>query len=385
MLQPLQGYRRPNGLIGIRNHVAIVASMDNAHPTVRRICSMVKGTVPLCPGFGRGLMGADARQHDRVVVNTATHPNVYAAIVVSLEEKTSERLAEKIAATGMPVIGLSIEDMGGTLQVASRGASEAMRFIREASRLRPEPMGWDEFVLGVECGGSDGSSGIASNPVTGMLADRVVDAGGTVIMSETLEILGGEDMLAKRAPDPAVGARLKQIVQNCLDYADLHNLDLMGANPAPDNIAGGLTTIEEKALGAIKKGGNRPLMEVLELGMRPTKKGFTIMDAPAPGVENLTSMVSGGCHAVVFSTGKGNCSGHPVAPVIKVSGNPFTVDILKDNIDVDVSEVISKGVPLSAATDKLERFLADVCWGTPTCADMLGEVEMAVTRIMRTL
>ena len=385
MLKPLQGYRRPDGRMGIRNHVAIVASMDNAHPTVRRIASMVKGVVPLCPGFGRALLGADAEQHDRVVVNTATHPNVYAAIVVSLENKTSERLTAKIAETGMPVVGLSIEDMGGTVQVAARGAREAMRFLREAARLRPEPMPWSEFVLGVECGGSDGSSGIVSNPVTGMVADRVIDAGGTVIMSEALELLGGERMLADRAPDPAVGQKVSDMVQFCLDYAGKYNLDLMGANPAPDNIAGGLSTIEEKALGAIKKGGSRPLMEVVELGVRPSKKGFVIMNAPAPGVENLTSIVAGGCHAVIFSTGKGNCSGHPVAPVVKVSGNPYTVDILRDNIDVDVSGVISNNMPLADAADILSDHLVDVCWGMPTSADMLGEIEMAVSRIMRTL
>lgn len=385
MLKPLQGYRRPDGRMGIRNHVAVVACMDNAHPTVRRIASMIRGVVPLCPGFGRGLMGEDARQHDRVVINTATHPNVYASIVVSLEDKTCHRIAEKIAATGMPVLPLSIEDMGGTLKVAATGAAQAMRFLREASRLRPEPMDWSELVVGVECGGSDGSSGIVSNPATGMVADMIIDRGGTVIMSETLEMLGGEDQLAARAPDPAVGQKLIDIVQFCVDYADRHNVDLMGANPAPDNIAGGLTTIEEKALGAIKKGGSRPLMEVVDLGCRPSRKGFVVMDAPAPGVENLTALVAGGCHAVLFSTGKGNCSGHPVAPVIKVSGNPYTVDVLRDNIDVDVSGVITKGQTLGEAAALLERHLVDVCWGMPTSADMLGETEMAVTRIMRTL
>lgn len=385
MLKPLQGYRRPDGRIGIRNHVAVVACMDNAHPTARRVASMIRGVTALCPGFGRGLMGDDARLHDRVVVNTATHPNVYASIVISLESETCRRIAEKIGATGMPVLPLSIEDMGGTLQVAATAASQAMRYLREANRLRPEPMDWSELVLGVECGGSDGSSGIVSNPATGMVADMVIDRGGTVIMSETLEMLGGEDLLAGRAPDPAVGRKLRNIVQFCLDYAGKHNVDLMGANPAPDNIAGGLTTIEEKALGAIKKGGSRPLMEVVDLGCRPRGKGFVIMDAPAPGVENLTALVAGGCHAVIFSTGKGNCSGHPVAPVIKVTGNPYTVDILGDNIDVDISGVIARGESLEEAAGVLEQNLIDVCHGMPTAADMLGETEMAVSRIMRTL
>ena len=271
------------------------------------------------------------------------------------------------------------------IPLAYRAAQAAIQMLHDAGRLRPEPMPWSEFVLGVECGGSDGSSGIVSNPVTGRLADRVIDAGGTVIMSETLELLGGEEMLGRRAVTPEVAAKVKGIIQRTLDYAAEHNLDIMGANPAPDNIAGGLTTIEEKALGAIKKGGTRPLVEVLEEGERPTKKGFVIMDAPAPGVENLTAIVSGGCHAVIFSTGKGNCIGHPVAPVIKISGNPMTVKAMRDNIDVDVSGVINQGLTLDQATDIVQDKLVDVCWGAMTSSDMLGEIETAASRLLRTL
>ena len=204
-------------------------------------------------------------------------------------------------------------------------------------------------------------------------------------MSETLELLGGEEMLGRRAVTPEVAAKVKGIILRTLDYAAEHNLDIMGANPAPDNIAGGLTTIEEKALGAIKKGGTRPLVEVLEEGERPTKKGFVIMDAPAPGVENLTAIVSGGCHAVIFSTGKGNCIGHPVAPVIKISGNPMTVKSMRDNIDVDVSGVINQGLTLDQATDIVQDKLVDVCWGAMTSSDMLGEIETAASRLLRTL
>ena len=266
MLPEIMGYRRPDGRFGIRNHIAVIATMDNANPTVRRICSLVKGCVPFCPGFGRGEMNEDLAL-------------------------TAEYISGEIAKGGKPVVGFSIEDQGGTVEVAYRAAQAAIQMLHDAGRLRPEPMPWSEFVLGVECGGSDGSSGIVSNPVTGRLADRVIDAGGTVIMSETLELLGGEEMLGRRAVTPEVAAKVKGIIQRTLDYAAEHNLDIMGANPAPDNIAGGLTTIEEKALGAIKKGGTRPLVEVLEEGERPTKKGFVIMDAPAPGVENLTAIV----------------------------------------------------------------------------------------------
>ena len=383
MLPEIMGYRRPDGRFGIRNHIAVIATMDNANPTVRRICSLVKGCVPFCPGFGRGEMNEDLALHNLLSINTALHPNVYGVIVVALEDQTAEYISGEIAKGGKPVVGFSIEDQGGTVEVAYRAAQAAIQMLHDAGRLRPEPMPWSEFVLGVECGGSDGSSGIVSNPVTGRLADRVIDAGGTVIMSETLELLGGEEMLGRRAVTPEVAAKVKGIIQRTLDYAAEHNLDIMGANPAPDNIAGGLTTIEEKALGAIKKGGTRPLVEVLEEGERPTKKGFVIMDAPAPGVENLTAIVSG--HAVIFSTGKGNCIGHPVAPVIKISGNPMTVKAMRDNIDVDVSGVINQGLTLDQATDIVQDKLVDVCWGAMTSSDMLGEIETAASRLLRTL
>ena len=385
MLHSIAGYRRPDGRFGIRNHIAVVATMDNANPMVRRICSLVKGCVPVCPGFGRGEMNEDLALHDLITINTATHPNVYGVIVIALEDRTAEYITAEIARSGQPVAGFSIESDGGTVEVTARAASAAIRMLQDAGRLRPEPMPWSEFVLGVECGGSDGSSGIVSNPVTGRLADRVIQSGGSVIMSETLELLGGEEILSRRAVTPEVGARVRHIIQRTLDYAAEHNLDLMGANPAPDNIAGGLTTIEEKALGAIKKGGTSPLVEVLDQGRRPSKKGFIIMDAPAPGVENLTSIVAGGCHAVVFSTGKGNCSGHPIAPVIKISGNPATAATLRDNIDVDVSGVIQHGMSLDEAADLVENKLADVCWGAMTSADMLSEIETAASRILRTL
>ena len=341
MLPEIMGYRRPDGRFGIRNHIAVIATMDNANPTVRRICSLVKGCVPFCPGFGRGEMNEDLALHNLLSINTALHPNVYGVIVVALEDQTAEYISGEIAKGGKPVVGFSIEDQGGTVEVAYRAAQAAIQMLHDAGRLRPEPMPWSEFVLGVECGGSDGSSGIVSNPVTGRLADRVIDAGGTVIMSETLELLGGEEMLGRRAVTPEVAAKVKGIIQRTLDYAAEHNLDIMGANPAPDNIAGGLTTIEEKALGAIKKG--------------------------------------------IFSTGKGNCIGHPVAPVIKISGNPMTVKSMRDNIDVDVSGVINQGLTLDQATDIVQDKLVDVCWGAMTSSDMLGEIETAASRLLRTL
>jgi altronate dehydratase large subunit len=381
----LQGYKRPDGRMGIRNHVIVVSTMDNANPTVRRVASIVRGVVPVCSTFGRANMGDDIPIHFRVLANMATHPNVYGVIIISLDDESHRKLRDAVAAAGCPVVSYSIEEDGGTLAVAQKASSDALRMVREAALLRPQPMEWSDLVLGVECGGSDGTSGIVSNPATGMVADMVIDRGGTVIMSETLEMLGGEHLLAARAATPEVAKQITEAVEFTIDYAARKGIDLLGTNPVPDNIKGGLSTIEEKALGAIKKGGSRPLVEVMPIGVRPTKKGFTIMDAPCPGVENLTSIASGGCQAIIFSTGKGNCSGHPVVPVIKVSGNPHTVEMMKDNIDVDLSYVFTEGASLEDASLKLERELIEVCWGKPTTACVLGEIEVAISRYERAL
>jgi altronate dehydratase large subunit len=385
MKAALQGYRRPDGLMGIRNYVIAVATMDIAHPTVRRIAGAVRGAVAICPGFGRALLGEDAAQHFRVLSNMATHPNVYGAVVIGLDKKSSYEVADVLARTGRPVEAYPIGEVGGTLKATEAGIRTVMRLVRDASRLKPEPMSWPEFTLGLECGGSDGSSGMVANPTVGLIADRIIDRGGTVIMSETVEMLGGEHLLAARAVSSQVAADLKTAVDFCVSYAAAHGIDLLGSNPTADNIEGGLSTIEEKALGAIKKAGTKPLQEVIGLGFRPTRKGFVIMDAPAPGVENITSLAAGGCQAIIFTTGQGNPLGHPIAPTLKVCGNPSTVAAMSDNIDVNLSAVITDGQSLEEAAEVLEEELVAVINGKQVSADLLGETEVAISRILRCL
>lgn len=381
----LWGYRRKNGDIGIRNYVVVIAAMDNSNPVVRRVVDAVMGTVALTPSFGRAMLGADYDQHVNTLIGLGTNPNVYGAVVVSLEINSANLLADGIAKTGRPAIALSIEDVGGTVKATEAATRHAMELVAQASAQEREPIAWPELVMGVECGGSDGSSGLVSNPATGRVADMVIDCGGTVIMSETLEILGGEHLLAARAKDAATGKKLVDAVNFCVTYAAELGVDVMGSNPTYDNILGGLSTIEEKALGAIKKGGSRTMMEVLGYGQRPSTKGFVVMDAPCAGIENMTALASGGCHVIVFSTGKGNTSGNPVVPVIKVSGNPHTVVNLADNIDLDLSAVITGGMSLDDAAKMIEVELVAVCNGKMPKAELLGEGEIAISRIARCL
>lgn len=381
----LWGYRRKCGDIGIRNHVAVIAAMDNSNPVARRVARSLNGAVALAPSFGRAMLGDDYEQHKNTLIGMGCNPNTYGAVVISLEVSSAAAVAGEIAKTGRPVEVVSIEDEGGTVRATEKATRSAMRMISDAGRLSREPMAWSDLVIGVECGGSDGSSGLVSNPATGRMANLVIDRGGTAIMSETLEILGGEHLLAARAKDESTGRKLVEAVNFCVAYAYEMGVDVLGSNPTPDNIVGGLSTIEEKALGAIKKGGSRTLMEVVGYGRRPSVKGFVVMDAPCPGIENMTAMAAAGCHLIVFSTGKGNTSGNPISPTIKLSGNPHTVDVLADNIDVDLSAVIAGDMTMDEASAILEKELVAVCNGMMTKAEILGEVEIAISRIARCL
>ena len=377
----LKGFRRKNGDIGIRNHIAIIAVTDNAIPIVSRTVCSLKGAIGITPNFGRGLLGKDSEQHKNTLIGLATNPNVFGAVIISLEEKSANYIAKRIAETGKPVESIAIEEVGGTIKATGLAAEYAVKMIVEASNQQREPLSLSELIIGVECGGSDGSSGLVSNPVTGLVSDKVIDNGGTVIMSETMEVLGAEHILAKRAKNKIVSEHLIDIVKFCVEYLTQLNTDAMDANPAPDNIKGGLSTIEEKALGAIKKGGSKVLQQVIGYGQRPTSKGFIFMDAPCEAVENMTALASGGCHAIIFSTGIGNTTGNPVSPTIKVSGNPNTIKNMQPNIDVDISEVITGKLTLDESATILYNNLIEVCMGKMTKSEILGEEVTAISRI----
>ena len=284
------GFRRSDGSIGVRNHVAVISVMDNANPVARHICDRVQQAVPVCATFGRGPLGPDIEVHRQTMVGLGKNPNVFAAIVCCLEPKTADAVAERIAESGKPVETCVIQRDGGTIGATEKGIRLASRFVVEASSVHRSPCDLGELVLGLECGGSDATSGIAGNTVTGLVSDRVVEAGGTTILSEPAEILGAEHILSRRAVNDEVAQRLIKTVKWCEDYARSLGQDLIGSNPAPDNIVGGLTTIEEKSLGALKKAGSSQLQEVIDYAVKPTKKGFVFMDGPAPAVENMTGL-----------------------------------------------------------------------------------------------
>jgi len=379
------GYRRAGGRVGIRNHVAILSVMDNANGVVRHLGQLVRGTLPIPVWYGRGQFGADDELFRRTQVGLACNPNIASVLVVSLEVVSARRMAQAIAAeSGKPVEYLAIQDEGGTVQTIGRGMRLLATMVQNASALRPEPCPLSELVLGVECGGTDTTSGIASNPALGWAADRVVEAGGVVYLSETSEWMGAEAVLARRARSPAVAEAIYAAVRRIEDDAKARGVDIRGANPVPDNIRGGISSIEEKSLGAIIKGGTGTIEDVLPYGRQAPGKGLYLMDTAAPAAESMTGLAAGGAQMIVFTTGQMNIMGCPVAPTVKVTGNPRTAERLADNVDVDVSPLLTGETLQSAGTRLLDCMLLTAS-GRLTRAEVFGDEEIAISRIQPTV
>jgi altronate dehydratase large subunit len=384
MAKTFLGYRRANGAVGVRNRVAIVSIMDNCNPVTRAIANAVEGTIPVTTLFVRGQIGWDLELAFDSLAGMGCNPNIAAVLLIGLEEKSTEEVARRIRPSGKPVEAIHMQP-NGTINAIAEGTRRAMRMVIEASRLRREPCLASELIIGVECGGSDTTSGLSCNPTIGRMADRLIDDGGRVIISETAEFVGAEHLFAERAVDESVRKAFIEAVHHLEQEAVRCGVDLTGTNPAPDNIRGGLTTLEEKALGAMAKAGTRPLNGVLRYGESPQRKGLHFMDAPAPAVENLTAFAAAGCQLIFFGTGVGNPIGNMVAPTVKVCGNVNTVRTMADNIDVDVSAILESGATVSDLGDGLYDFALDVASGTWIKSEILDVRETAISRFERTL
>lgn len=374
------GYKRPDGRFGVRNHVAIISASDNANFIGRNIADAVNGAVAVPTGFGRGEFGEGLKQHVRTLGGMGANPNVYAAIVVSLEPVMANRVADFIKKSGKRVEVITSDTDGSTIDATAKGIKIARQMVIDASCLDREKVGLEHLMLGVECGGSDTTSGVISNPATGLVADKVVDAGGTVILSETAEWTGAEHLLAQRAVSEELSQEIIEAVNRFDVFYKNLGVDMNANNPSPDNQKGGLTTIEEKSLGAIKKGGSRPVQAIYKYAEHPDKKGLVLMDAISAGVENITGLAGAGCQIIIFSTGKGNPIGNPVVPTIKASGNPRTVTLHADNTDVDLSAVVTEQMPIEQAGDLLYDEMLLYAKGKVTSSEVLDDLVVSVSR-----
>ncbi len=370
----LSGYSRTNGDMGARNHVAIIPTAGCVNDFIRKIEQNVPGTVPILHHQGCAQLKPDLEQVTQILIGLGINPNVTGVLVVSLgcESIVPQEVVDGIASSGKPVALLSLQEEGGYTKALRKGIDVASKMCVEANAQERKPFSLEDLVLGIKCGASDTTSGLVANPVIGVVVDRVIDAGGTVIFGETTEIIGAEHILAKRAVNQRVSKRVYEIVERMEAKAKALGVDMRGSQPTGGNIRGGLTSIEEKSLGAIVKGGSRPLQGVLEYGERPIGKGLYFMDSPGMEIVYLTGPAAGGVQALLFSTGLGAPQGFPLYPVIKVCGNERTSNHLAEHIDVDVSPVLRGEETLDEAGDRLFTELEQVVSGKKTNAETLG-------------
>ncbi|MFO2549464.1 UxaA family hydrolase [Alicyclobacillus cycloheptanicus] len=381
------GYRRADGRIGVRNHVLVLPVSYEMNQVADRIVRQVPDSVTFRNQHGIDQSGDDLRQTLRVYEGFATHPNIHGVIILGWghEPYDLQSIAATAEAAGKSVELIVLEQVGGMRRAIELGVARTRQMVRDRDAVQREPVPLSEIILGTECGGSDACSGISANPALGVTSDLLVNAGGTSILSETTELMGAEHLLAERAVSREVGDRILYIVRRMEQNAMKMGVDIRGAQPAPGNIEGGITTIEEKSLGCIHKAGHSPIQEVVEYAERPTKKGLIVMDTPGHDIEQMTGMVAGGAQIAIFTTGRGTPTGCAIAPVIKVSSNSFTYQRMQDHIDLNAGTVIDGTETVQQVGERLFQLMLNVLSGQQTKAERLGHREFGIYRIGQSL
>lgn len=380
-MMKIKGFVRPDGKVGIRNKVLILSTVGCANGTVQRIAAQVDDTVAIPNVKGCGQIGKGIEIMRKSLINLTMNPNVYGTILVGLGCETTKpyELAEKIRKINpKPLEAITIQDQGGTLKAIEKGIKLARNMAAEMSKLERTEVDLSSIILATNCGGSDATSGLAANPTLGKCSDRLIAQGGTVLLGETTELIGTEHILGRRAKNEKVKANVYKIIKDLENQFIETGIDVRGANPTPGNMKGGLSTLEEKALGGISKGGSTAINEVVEYADIPGEKGLIIMDTPGYDIESVSGMVAGGAQVCVFTSGRGTPIGNALVPVIKITGNKHTFESMEDNIDMDTSGVIEGTRTLDELGDELYEMLVQVCNGKKTKAELYGFDDFAI-------
>ncbi len=380
------GYPRKEGRAGLRNHVLILPTCACASESCRIAASQVKGAVNIVFNTGCSDVAANTAMSQKVLTGFACNPNVYGVVIIGLgcETVPHKVLKEKIEKmTSKPVVSFGIQDEGGTLVTIEKAVRAARDMAMQAALEPKVPCDISNLLLGIECGGSDATSGIACNPAVGELSDALIDLGASTMISESIEWIGAEHVLAKRAATPELHNAVIKICQDYEEHLKLAGQDCRAGQPTPGNKAGGLSTLDEKSLGCIKKGGTRPIVEVLQQAEIPTKQGAIVMDTAGYDISSVTSMVAGGCNAVIFTTGRGTCTGNAIVPVLKVTANERTFKKMVDNMDIDLSPVMRGEKTIEEAGREMIKDIQEICSGRLTKAEAYGFSDVAVDHVCR--
>lgn len=378
----LTGYRRSNGTVGTRNYVAVLPVDDLSNAAAEGVAALVPGTLALPHAFGRLQFGDDLDLTFRTLIGVGSNPNIAAVVVIGIEPNWTNRIVEGIARTGKPVEGMSIEGFGD-LKIIEQASRLVKTYLQDASELQREPVERSDIMLTTKDGESDTTTGLGSCRITAYLSDRWVEDGGTMIFGETSELTGGEHLIAERCVDDEVRNRFQSFYDGYIEMIESTGANLLGSQPTQGNIAGGLSTIEEKALGNIVKTGTAPVVGALAPAEAPTRKGLHFMDTSSAAAECVTLMTAAGGVVNLFPTGQGNVIGNPVQPVVKITANPKTAVLMKDHMDVDCSDMLTRGRSVEEAGEELIDLVERTINGRLTCAEALGHREFTITKLYR--
>ncbi len=372
-MENFMGYARPRGRVGTRNYLAIIPTVFCANEVVLQIARQFPNARPLLHHQGCAQLKPDVDQVTRTLIGLGSNPNVGGVLLVGLgcESVSLGAVYQGLKKRGQEVAGLTIHSLGGMTKSIKTGVDLAAKINKKMKEKKRKPFPPSRLVLGIKCGSSDASSGLVSNPAVGLVADELISQGGTVIFGETTEFLGAEHLLARRAVDEKVAQKILFIVERMENRVKALGVDMRGAQPTPGNMRGGITTIEEKSLGAICKSGSQPINEVLEYGETAPAKGLYILDSPGKEAEIMTGLAAAGANIIVFSTGGGAPQGFPLVPVIKVAGNPQKCVAMKEHIDVEAGGVLMGTSSLEEVKEEIMAKILKVSSGQKVQAEKL--------------
>jgi (2R)-sulfolactate sulfo-lyase subunit beta len=380
------GWRRENGRVGVRNHVLILPLDDLSNAACEAVANNIKGTLAIPHAYGRLQFGADLELHFRTLIGTGSNPNVAAVVVIGIEDQWTKRVVDGIAKTGKPVIGFGIEGHGD-IAIIAKASYEAKKFVQWASELKREECGIEDLWVSTKCGESDTTTGLSSCPTVGNMYDKLIPKGIYGVFGETSEITGAEHICKERAIDKKVGEKWYKMWKAYQeDVIEAHKTnDLSDSQPTKGNIIGGLSTIEEKAMGNLEKIGREcRYIDALDAAEAPAKgPGLYYMDTSSAAAECVTLMAAGGYVVHTFPTGQGNVIGNPIVPVIKISGNPKTLRTMGEHIDCDVTGILRRDQTIDSAGDALIEMIIRTANGRLTAAEALGHREFSMTKLYR--
>ena len=380
------GWRRENGRVGVRNHVIILPLDDLSNAACEAVANNIKGTLAIPHAYGRLQFGADLDLHFRTLIGTGSNPNVAAVVVIGIEDQWTKIVTDGIAKTGKPVVGFGIEGHGD-IAIIAKASYEAKKMVQWASELQREECGIADLWVSTKCGESDTTTGLSSCPTVGNMYDKLIPKGIYGVFGETSEITGAEHIARERAINKSVGDKWYKMWKSYQDdVIEAHKTDdLSDSQPTKGNIAGGLTTIEEKAMGNLEKIGREcRYIDALDAAEAPAKgPGLYYMDTSSAAAECVTLMAAGGYVVHTFPTGQGNVIGNPIVPVIKISGNPKTLRTMAEHIDVDVTGILRREQTLDSAGDALIEMIIRTANGRLTAAEALGHREFSLTKLYR--